>query len=255
MAASYFICDVHLGVESPAEEEAKEDRLLHLFERMEEDADTLYILGDLFDFWFEYRRAVPRRSLRTLGGLRRLADRGVTLHYLAGNHDFALGPYLADEVGCILHPEPFETTIGPTRFLLHHGDGLAGRDTGYRILKAVLRSRIAHWLWRWIHPDLGMRLADRVSRASRKVTSGKDYGPDDRIYENIEKMTAGKGYDFLLMGHTHTPDDRLLESGTHYLNLGTWLGGGTPFARFEAGTLEVILPDGTTRRYPGTSDL
>ena len=246
MGALYFISDVHLGLESAAEERAKEERLATLIERARTDAEGFYIVGDLFDFWFEYRHVVPAAGLRVLGALHRLSAAGIPLHYLAGNHDFAPGRYLAEEVGCTLHPEPFAFTHEGRRFYLHHGDGLAENDLGYLILRRILRSRFNQALWRLLHPDLGIGLARAVSRKSRDHTGAKDYGSDRRLQEFLRRR-LGEGHQVIVMGHTHTAEVRTLEGGAWYVNLGTWLDGGAPYARYEAGRLEVVRPDGTSQ--------
>jgi UDP-2,3-diacylglucosamine hydrolase len=244
MAAIYFISDVHLGLESAEEEAAKEVRLLRLLDRVSADGVRLYILGDLFDFWFEYRDAIPGCGTQTLAALKGLTGAGVEVHYLAGNHDFALGPYLSDTIGCILHYDPFDAEYGGNRFYLHHGDGLAGRDLGYRILKKVIRNRLSKWMWRLVHPDIGFALARRFSGASRSYTDEKDYGRGE-ILDSFLLERAGEGYGYIVMGHAHVAEDRKLEGGCRYINLGSWLGGGAPFARFEDGVMTVIRPDGS----------
>ncbi len=247
MAAVYFISDVHLGLESPDEEAAKEARLIQHLRRFAADAERLYIAGDLFDFWFEYRHAIPSDGLEVLAVLRELVNSGVKVHYLAGNHDFALGSYIRDTIGCVVHLQPTEAVCGDIRFFLHHGDGLAENDLGYRILKKVLRSPVSQALWRLVHPDFGFGLARRVSHASRGYTTDRDYGTGARMDEALERFAA-EGYDFLVMGHTHVAEVRPITDTTTYVNLGTWVGGGSPYARFEEGVLEVVRPDGTSRR-------
>jgi UDP-2,3-diacylglucosamine hydrolase len=249
VSALYFISDVHLGLEPPADEAAKEARLLDLLDDIAADAERLYIIGDLFDFWFEYRHAVPVHGLRVLARLQTMVEAGTEVHYLAGNHDFALGPFISEEVGCVVHPGPFAFGHDDRRFYLHHGDGLAGRDLGYRILKRVLRSGVSQSLWRLVHPDLGFAAARAVSRASRGHTAEKDYGPGDRMEAALQRLAAD-GHDVVLMGHTHTPEVRDLAGGTRYVNLGSWLQGGRPWARYAEGTLEVTAPDGSVSVLP-----
>jgi len=246
MSALYFISDVHLGIERDEEDTARETRLLELLARIETDGARLCILGDLFDFWYEYRHVVPARSLRVLGALERLTGAGVEVHYLAGNHDFALGRYLVEEIGCEIHLEPFAMEFGGTRFYLHHGDGLADRDGGYRLLRRILRNRVLQALWRWVHPDLGFALAGRISHASRRYTDTKDYG-SSRYREDRLAAIAAEGYDWIIMGHTHEVDLRELPGGTRYLNLGSWFDGGAPHARFADGVLQFVQADGSIR--------
>lgn len=253
VSALYFISDVHLGTGSPAEEAPMEDRLLDLLGRVASDGERLYILGDLFDFWFEYSCAVPAVGLKVLAALQGLVENGVEVHYLAGNHDFALGSYITDTIGCIVHPDPIEVEYRGKRFFLHHGDGLAGRDTGYRILKKVVRNRLIQALWRWVHPDIGFWIAGRVSGTSRRYTRKKDYGTGESSDMHLDRFSR-EGYDYILMGHTHEADERIFENGCVYLNLGSWLDGGAPHARFEDDTLELVLPDGSLRRYGREGD-
>jgi UDP-2,3-diacylglucosamine hydrolase len=246
VAAIYFISDVHLGLESAAEEDAKERRLQELIRRAAGDAEAFYIVGDLFDFWFEYRQVIPATGLRVLSALQELVDRGVAVHYLAGNHDFAPGPFLSGQVGCRLHADPFTFEYDGRRFHLHHGDGLAENDLGYRVLRRILRSPFTRLLWRWVHPDLGLGLARHFSRASRSYTGAKDFGSDRRLRAFLAQRTSA-GDNIILMGHTHAADVQVLENGAWYVNLGSWLGGGSPYARYEAGRLEVVGPDGSSR--------
>ncbi len=251
VGALYFISDVHLGLESEAEERAKEERLVALIERARSDAEAFYIVGDLFDFWFEYRHVIPTTGLLVLAALNRLSSGGVPVHYLAGNHDFAPGRFLSEEVGCLLHSEPYAFEHDGRRFYPHHGDGLAENDLGYLILRRFLRSRINQALWRLLHPDLGLGLARAVSRKSREHTGAKDYGSDQRLQGFLQRR-SGEGHDVIVMGHTHTAEVRALDSGSWYVNLGTWLDGGAPYARYEAGRLEVVRPDGSSQRLaPG----
>ena len=242
MGALYFISDVHLGAQPPAEEAAMEARLLDLLERVGTDGERLYILGDLYDFWYEYRHVIPSTGLRVLAAIQGLTERGIEVHYLTGNHDFAIGPFISDTLGCHIHREPLDVEWSGTRIHLHHGDGLAGNDIGYRVMTKIIRSRQAMWLWRLLHPGIGFAIADRVSGTSRHYTTGKDYGSGERAWSHIEAI-AGRGYDYFIMGHTHMAEERRLESGCTYLNLGSWLGGGAPCARFEEGRMELIWPE------------
>ena len=242
VGALYFISDVHLGAQSPAEEATKEALLLDLLERVGSDGERLYILGDLYDFWFEYRHVVPSVGQRVLAALQGLTSRGIEVHYLAGNHDFAIGPYISDTLGCHIHRKPLDVEWNGTRIHLHHGDGLAGNDMGYRVMTKIIRSRQAMWLWRLLHPGIGFAIADRVSGTSRHYTTGKDFGSGERAWSHIEAI-AGRGYDYFIMGHTHVAEERRLESGCTYLNLGSWLGGGAPCARFEEGRMELTWPE------------
>jgi UDP-2,3-diacylglucosamine hydrolase len=243
MKAYYLISDVHLGLGTPDEERAKEDALLSFLEAQRGSAGGLFILGDLFDFWFDYATVVPRGFHRTLTALQAYTDAGVPVHFLAGNHDFWMRDFFSTELGVIIHREPFETAIGGLRVYFHHGDGLAANDIGYRMLRPILRSPLSMALYRWIHPDIGVRLARGSSRSSRAYTSKKDYGEG----EAMAAFAAGRlkdGVDAVVMGHTHEPALMRLPGGV-YINLGDWITHRTyGMVRDGAITLERWNPGG-----------
>jgi UDP-2,3-diacylglucosamine hydrolase len=219
--AIYFISDVHLGLGSRQEEREKEDRLLAFFRTIRPDTNRLFILGDLFDFWFEYATVIPKGFHRTLTALQDFTDRGIPVHYLAGNHDFWMGGYLREEIGVQLHAEPFEAQVDNKRVFLHHGDGLAQNDLGYRLIKPVLRNRLAVRMYRLLHPDLGIRLARGSSRTSRAYTSHKDFGEEKGMLAFAEHQIQ-KGVDIVVMGHRHVPERISIGHGV-YVNLGDWI--------------------------------
>jgi len=219
--AAYFISDVHLGLGTPTQEKAKEEKLLSFLRSVLPSAETLFIVGDLFDFWFEYKTVIPKGFHRTLTALQEFTDGGIPVHYLAGNHDFWMGDFFQTELGMILHPEPFEMTVGGKRVYLHHGDGLAKNDVGYTLIKPVLRNKVNVWLYRWLHPDVGIRLARGSSRTSREYTSQKHYGEEEGMISFARKKIH-EGVDIVVMGHRHKPNLLRLDHGV-YLNLGDWI--------------------------------
>lgn len=218
---AYFVSDAHLGVGEKGVERQKERELIRFLDLVQSDGKQLFILGDLFDFWFEYRTVIPKGYHRLLAKLSEVVERGTEVSYLAGNHDFWLGRFFEDEIGMHVHAEPFSVTIGNARFFLHHGDGLAHKDLGYRILKRVLRNRLNIWLYSLIHPDLGIKLARFSSRKSRDYTSQKDYGEGDGMRAYAGRK-IGEGYEYVIMGHNHKPVLERIENG-YYVNLGDWI--------------------------------
>lgn len=221
MKPSYFISDVHLGLQEPEIERQKERALLSFLEHVQSNAGRLYILGDLFDFWFEYRHVIPKGYHRVLGRLSDLTESGVEVHYLAGNHDFWVRSYFHEALGLTVHRDPFAEELGGKRFFYHHGDGLAIRDNGYRILKKVFRSKVSIFLFSLLHPDLGIGLARSWSRMSREHTSTKNYGEGDGMVEYAVARIK-EGFDYVVMGHRHEPASRKVGGGT-YINLGDWI--------------------------------
>jgi UDP-2,3-diacylglucosamine hydrolase len=216
-----FISDVHLGLGSGPEEKRKEDFLIGFLRSAMETTRQLYILGDLFDFWFEYRTVIPKGFHRTLAALQEYTDGGIPVSYLAGNHDFWMKDFFSTELGITMYRDPVEIEIDGKRVFLHHGDGLAERDLGYRIIKPVLRNRVNVWLYRWLHPDLGVPLAKGSSKASRKHTSGKNFGESDGMLRFARKK-IDQGIDIVVMGHRHEPAFVTLGKGI-YVNLGDWI--------------------------------
>jgi len=221
MGKAYFISDVHLGLETPEREAAKQKRLLAFFDQAAADASWLFILGDLFDAWIEYRTVIPKGFHRVLSKLHDLTDAGVKVHYLVGNHDFWTRDYFSRELGINLHNESFDIELDGLKIHLHHGDGLDPRDHGYRFLRKVLRNRFSIWLFSWLHPDLGVALAKSSSKSSRSYTSAKEYAGGDgmRVYA---AGLLSDGTDIVIMGHRHVPHLETIGAGT-YVNLGDWI--------------------------------
>lgn len=236
MSTVYFISDAHLGLGTRDEEREKEQRLLAFLDHIRKDASHLFILGDLFDAWIEYRTVIPRGFHRILAKLHDLADSGVEIHYLVGNHDFWARDYFSSEMGIILHRESFGIELEGKKFLLHHGDGLAQNDTGYRILRKILRNPLSIWLYSWLHPDIGVRLARSSSRRSRDYTSTKDYGEQDGMRKFAGERLAN-GFDVVVMGHRHVPVLEEIAGGT-YVNLGDWITHNT-FAGLTGGKISL----------------
>ena len=234
MARAFFISDAHLGLDPREQETEKENRLLSFLRHVERNGTHLFIVGDLFDAWFEYRTVIPKGYHRLLTALEDLTRKGIHVHYLAGNHDYWMGNYFHEYLGINIAFEPFAVTIDGKKFYIHHGDGLAGKDVGYRILKSVLRNPLAIWLYSWLHPDIGINLAKFSSKTSRGYTANKDYGEEDSLY----KFAAGKmaeGFDYVVMGHRHKPVVARIKTGT-YVNLGDWISSFT-YGDFSGGEL------------------
>ncbi|HEX9912375.1 MAG TPA: UDP-2,3-diacylglucosamine diphosphatase, partial [candidate division Zixibacteria bacterium] len=170
----YFISDAHLGSNSPAKEKLKEERLLLFLEQIKKDSQALYILGDLFEFWFEYKNVIPKNHFPVLMKLKELIDLGIPITYLVGNHDFWLGDSLTEQVGMKIVKHPLSVEHQGKIIYLIHGDGLAKKDIGYRILKKILRNRINIFLYKLIPPDIGIPFAKIIASYSRNKTQSRD---------------------------------------------------------------------------------
>lgn len=217
----FFISDVHLGLQSKDIELKKERLLVDFLHYAKENCDELFIAGDLFDYWFEYRRVYQKGFFRTLTALQDLTESGKKVHYFIGNHDFFHNGFFENEIGLKLYQNPEEFRLNGYRFFVGHGDGLVKNDLGYNILKAILRNRFTQFLYSLIHPDLGVALASRTSRSSRDYTSKKDYGENDGLFD-AAKVKIDEGYEYVLFGHLHKRQFKKYNNG-FYINLGSWI--------------------------------
>ncbi|WP_337866586.1 UDP-2,3-diacylglucosamine diphosphatase [Ignavibacterium sp.] len=216
-----FISDVHLGLQSKEIEKAKERKLVEFLNFAKNNCDELFIAGDLFDYWFEYRRVYQKGYFRTLTALQDVVESGVKVHYFIGNHDFFHNGFFEKEIGLILYQNPAEFRLNNKRFFIGHGDGLVKNDLGYNILKVILRSRFTQFLYSLIHPDLGVALASHTSKSSRDYTTKKDFGEEDGLFE-AAKNKIDEGYDYVLFGHLHQKQFLQYKNG-YYINLGSWI--------------------------------
>ena len=219
--AAFFISDAHLGAESKAREARREARLLDFLGSLPGRASALYVVGDLFDFWFEYATAIPRRYFDLLRALRSLHDGGVEVICLTGNHDFWLGRFLDEEIGVRTHSGALEVELQGRRIWLHHGDALIGGDLGYRFLRRVLRSPVSIALYRWLHPDLGIPLAHWASGLSRRSRDERSLD-GERLLREIAAPRFAAGYDAVMIGHFHQVLERR-EGSRVFFVLGDWI--------------------------------
>lgn len=219
--ALYVFSDAHLGSGSADTEATKLARMGDLFALVKEDGERLIILGDLFDFWFEYKHAIPKDAHRALMLLADLQKSGVTIEYVAGNHDFWMDDFFSNHMGIAVHRDHMEMDYRGRRLYLCHGDGLSPSDKGYRVLKKVLRNRLNIWLYRKLPPDWAIPLAKKVSGSSREYTARRDHS-FQADYEHFAREKLGEGYDIVLIGHLHIPQHEEYENGL-YINTGDFI--------------------------------
>ena len=225
----YFASDIHLGAGDAATARAVERRFVAWLDDAARDAEAIFLVGDIFDFWFEYRRVVPKGFVRTLGKLAELTDRGVRVVFFTGNHDIWAFDYLAKECGVILHTSMMETTINGKSFLIGHGDGLNPNDKGYLFLRNAFHNRFLQRCFRFIHPDWGIALANKWSSHSRLKGNGqieaRGYLGDDKeeIVIYCRNILKEHHVDYFIFGHRHLPLNLELEPNSHYINTGDWI--------------------------------
>jgi UDP-2,3-diacylglucosamine hydrolase len=233
----YVVSDIHLGAVPDATERA----FVAFLEQVGQEAGSLLIAGDLFDFWFEYGEVIPGRHFRTLAALARLVDSGLPVYMAGGNHDAWGGRFLKEHVGLQYHVDPFHVTLGGARALVAHGDGLGKGDFRYRALKALIRSRAAIGAFRALHPELGLRVARAVSSTEAKADADLAAAGRAAFLHAwaTEQLEADPSIRFVVCGHSHLPVLHEHEPGRFYLNSGDWI---THFTYF------TVRPEGPVLR-------
>ena len=217
----FFISDIHLGLRSYEDEKIKEKLLLKFLKYSITECDELFIVGDLFDHWFEYKYVIQKGFIKTLSALSEFHDKDKKIHYLIGNHDFLHRDFFETEIHAILYKNPIDINLNGKKFFIGHGDGLVQNDFGYKILKGILRNRFLQKAYSIVHPDLGIKIAGLTSRTSRDYTTQKKYGAKDGLFETA-KVKINEGYDYIIFGHSHERAFLNYKNGI-YINLGAWL--------------------------------
>jgi UDP-2,3-diacylglucosamine hydrolase len=219
--ALYLFSDAHLGCGTGSQELHKIAKIAELFELVKQDGDRLVILGDLFDFWFEYKHAIPKEHTDVLFMLRELVRAGIQVDYVSGNHDFWMDDYFETQIGLTLHQDSLDFEYAGKRLHLTHGDGLAPADRGYRFLKKILRNKFNIWAYRKLPPDWAIPLAKWVSGSSRNYTSQRDH-TFEPAYQKYAEVKLTNNFDIVMIGHLHIPRLTELDSGT-YINSGDFI--------------------------------
>ncbi|MCW8850147.1 MAG: UDP-2,3-diacylglucosamine diphosphatase [Melioribacteraceae bacterium] len=235
--ATYFVSDLHFGLLEKEQEDLRERNFVEFLKFCNNKADKLFILGDLFDYWFEYKSVVQKGYFRTFTELQNLVESNVEVHYFIGNHDFMHRDFFEKEIGVILHHNAIDIKLEGKRFFIGHGDGLVKNDLGYKILKKILRNKLIQKLYSLFHPDFGIWLARSSSKKSRDYTTEKSYGELDGLFETA-KYKIDNGFDFVLFGHSHIRKNEFYNNG-QYINLGTWLTNPC-YAKYENDKLEIF---------------
>ncbi|KIO42813.1 UDP-2,3-diacylglucosamine diphosphatase [Sanguibacteroides justesenii] len=225
----YFLSDAHLGAKLLDNNRERERKLVSFLEKIRPECAELYLLGDMFDFWFEYKRSVPKGHVRFLAELARYTDNGIKVHFFTGNHDIWAFDYLNKECGVILHTAIEETRINGKSFMIGHGDGLNPKDKGYLFLKRAFHNRFLQKCFRLIHPDWGIKLAHAWSSHSRLKDNGKiealEYLGEDKeeIVLYCKQILQQRHFDYFIFGHRHIPIDLPLCESSRYINTGDWI--------------------------------
>lgn len=236
----YFASDFHLGIPNKEKSLEREKLIVQWLDEVKKDAAEIYLMGDMFDFWFEYRTAVPKGFTRLLGKIAEICDSGIPVSVFTGNHDMWMFDYLRDELGVNIYRKPITREFSGKKFFLAHGDGLGPGDHGYKFIKKVFANPLSQWLFARIHPNTGIGIANFWSRRSRMANGQKDEfkGEDNEYLVHFVKGVLKKEhYDYFIFGHRHLPLE-LQIGNSWYINLGEWVNYST-YAVFDGNRLEL----------------
>ncbi|MCB0452690.1 MAG: UDP-2,3-diacylglucosamine diphosphatase [Aequorivita sp.] len=223
----YFSSDNHLGAPTPAKSLPREKIFVKWLDSIKHDAEVIFLLGDLFDFWFEYRTVVPKGFVRVLGKLAELRDSGIQIHFFVGNHDLWMHDYFEKELNIPVYHDPKEFVFNNKHFFIGHGDGKGPGDKGYKRMKKVFINPFSKWLFRWLHPDIGVRVAQHLSVKNKLISGDEDkefLGEEKEwLAQYSKRKLESKHFDYFVFGHRHLPMEIKVGENSTYFNLGDWI--------------------------------
>lgn len=222
----YFASDFHLGAPDEETSLEREKKIVRWLDHISSDAKEIFLVGDLFDFWFEYKRAIPKGFVRLQGKIAEITDQGIPVHVFTGNHDMWIFDYLPKELGVQLYREPIQREFFEKKFFIGHGDGLGPGDKGYKFIKKVFASKISQWLFARLHPNFGIWLAEKSSKTSRAKTGKSDeiFHGEERewLVQFCKEHVKSHQVDYYVFGHRHLPLEIPISDAIYY-NLGEWI--------------------------------
>ncbi|WP_047420279.1 UDP-2,3-diacylglucosamine diphosphatase [Cellulophaga sp. Hel_I_12] len=251
----YFSSDNHLGAPTMEQSYPREKKFIAWLDEVKVDAAAIFLLGDLFDFWIEYKTVVPKGFTRTLGKLAEIADSGIPIYFFVGNHDLWMNGYFEEELGIPVFHEPQQFKfIGSSErsnrektFFIGHGDGLGPNDKGYKRMKKVFVHPLSKWLFRWLHPDVGVRLGQYLSVKNKLISGDEDAKflgeQNEWLVHYAKRKLETKHYDYFVFGHRHLPLEIALNETATYINLGDWIGYYT-YGVFDGEKLHLVAYKG-----------
>ncbi len=238
----YFASDFHLGVPSAESSLAREKKICKWLDTIKTDAEEIYLVGDIFDFWYEYKYTIPKGTTRLLGKIAELTDAGIPVHFFTGNHDLWMKDYFIEELNVQVHHHPITKIYNGKTFYIGHGDGLGPGDNWYKILRSIFASKTCQWLFSRIHPNLAFYIAKRSSKRSRVITGDSDekfLGQENEwLFLYSRDYLKTNAVDYFIFGHRHLPLDLDVDGQARYLNLGEWINY-CSYAVFDGEKLEL----------------
>jgi UDP-2,3-diacylglucosamine hydrolase len=223
----YFASDQHFGAPTVELSKIREQKFINWLDSIKNNAEVIFLLGDLFDFWFEYKKVVPKGFVRVLGKLAKLRDSGIQIHFFVGNHDLWMQDYFKKELNIPVYHKSKEFSFNNKTFLIGHGDGLGPGDKGYKRMKKVFTNPVSKWFFRWLHPDIGIKLAQYLSLKNKLISGEEDVkylGEENEwLLQYCKKKLTEKHYDYFVFGHRHLPLEISLSENAKYINTGDWI--------------------------------
>ncbi|MCG8345550.1 MAG: UDP-2,3-diacylglucosamine diphosphatase [Chlorobiales bacterium] len=240
MSKSFFISDIHFGLQADHEENIKVERFRQLSGIISKEGGALYMVGDMLDYWMEFHHVIPKHFSRFFCLLEGLVRQGIDVHYYAGNHDFYLGDYFSSSLGVHTWYGMRESVIGGKKFVIAHGDGLDRSDIGYRFFVKFVRNRFNLSLLSTLQPDLAIAIMRYLSRLGRKHGGSNIHREADFLLQHADTMAGTNDFDYFVCGHSHLRSHKKLSnSHSEYINLGTWIDGEYPYGVFDGRTFSL----------------
>ncbi|MEP1034918.1 UDP-2,3-diacylglucosamine diphosphatase [Ekhidna sp.] len=222
----YFASDFHLGIPNETSSKEREKKIIKWLEHVSKDASAIFLVGDIFDFWFEYKNTIPKGFIRFQGKLAELSDKGISIFLFTGNHDLWMKDYFPLELGIKVITQPILLEVNQKKLYVGHGDGLGPGDTLYKIVKRIFTNSICKWMFQWIHPNIGVSLAQYWSKSSRLASGEHDekfQGEQERLWQYCKTLNKSSHYDYYIFGHRHLPLELPVTDNSTYFNLGEWV--------------------------------
>ncbi|MDX5338497.1 MAG: UDP-2,3-diacylglucosamine diphosphatase [Cyclobacteriaceae bacterium] len=233
----FFASDFHLGAPNTEESKIREKKIISWLDQIAEEAAAIFLVGDIFDFWFEYKEVIPKGFIPLISKIHQLRERGIPILFFTGNHDLWMKDYFTQELGIPVYHHPIELSVEGKKILVGHGDGLGPGDHTYKLIKKVFVNPFAQWLFRWLHPDLGIKLAKAWSGKSRISNREKNenrfLGEGEWLWQYCKELEAKVHHDYYIFGHRHLPLELKVSENSTYFNLGEWV---SQFTYLELGS-------------------
>lgn len=238
----YFASDFHLGVPTHESSLKREKLVCKWLDSIKHDAAEIFLVGDLFDFWYEYKYTIPKGTTRLLGKIAEITDSGIPVHFFVGNHDLWMKDYFIEELGVQIHHQPITRTFSNKVFFIGHGDGLGPGDHWYKFLRKIFASKVCQWLFSRLHPNLAFWIAKKSSKRSRVITGDSDekfLGQENEwLFLFSRDYLKEHKVDYFIFGHRHLPLDLDVDGKARYINLGEWINYNT-YAVFDGTNVEL----------------